>query len=61
MKYSIKVSDVIDRPDGSAEVQLAFDDDFANWFCKSQKLQAFDQDVFDKWFLDAITTKLENQ
>ena len=59
MKYSIKVSEIIDRPDGSADVQLVIDEDFMVWFCQTYKLDRFDQDVFNKWFIDTLTNKLE--
>ena len=50
----IDVIDVVDQPDGSAELHIDFDEEFKEWFKSSEGLKRFSQKRFEKFVLNAL-------
>ena len=55
----IYVESISDNEDGSANVQLNCSDEFIEWFIKDNKLEEWDQELFQKWFEEAITETIK--
>lgn len=56
--FMMKIVEVVDNDDDTATAYLELEDGFKTWFCESNNLQEFDQKVFEKWFIEAITEAL---
>lgn len=56
--FMMKVAEVIDNDDDTATVYLEVEDGFKTWFTESNNLEEFDQKVFEKWFIEAITESI---
>jgi hypothetical protein len=50
----IKVVDIVDNPDGSASVTFEADDEFKEWFKKTNNLKKWSQKRFNRFLQDAI-------
>ena len=53
-RFLLKVTDVIDQPDGSAIVQFDVDENFVIWFCHHKNITEFDKDIFQDWFVKIL-------
>tara|TARA_Y100000034_G_scaffold124946_1_gene173827 strand:+ start:6755 stop:6964 length:210 start_codon:yes stop_codon:yes gene_type:complete len=58
MSEPIKILEIVENEDGTAEVSLDISDEFQAWFKKSQDLQRWSPKRFEKWFIEALTKGL---
>ncbi|MAF43508.1 MAG: hypothetical protein CMI54_04965 [Parcubacteria group bacterium] len=58
--FQIKVVDVIENEDGSAEVEFNVSEEFINWFKEKEGLKRWSQKRFEKWFAKAMKESLKN-
>lgn len=57
---SIKVVDIVEQPDKSAIVHLDLHDDFIAWFCDHKKIEKFDNEIFQQWFIEILSQQIED-
>ena len=56
---TIKIIEITENEDGTANVVLDLSDEFISFFCNFKGLQEFDRDIFNEWFLEAIQTAVD--
>tara|TARA_Y100000310_G_scaffold271911_1_gene286635 strand:+ start:413 stop:619 length:207 start_codon:yes stop_codon:yes gene_type:complete len=56
----IKVSEVVENDDGSANVVFDCDDEFEKWFLETHNLTEWDHDIFEKWILNILLEKFKS-
>jgi len=58
---TIKVIDVVDNEDGSANVNLELSDEFIELFCELEGLTEFSKEKFDAWFIEALSEAVKKE
>lgn len=58
---TIKIIEITENEDGTANVVLDLSDEFISFFCNFKGLQEFDRDIFNEWFLEAIQTAVDTR
>ena len=56
---TIRVIEITENEDGTANVILDLSDEFISFFCNLKGLQEFDKELFNEWFLEAIQTAVD--
>ena len=55
----IKIVELIENKDGSAEFQLEVDDDFRRRWMESENLVEWDEDKFKEFFIESVKKAVE--
>ena len=61
MKVPIKVTEIETLPDGSAKIQVEYDDDVKAMLMRAWGLTEWDENIAQKEFLKAIREGLKNR
>ena len=57
-EHEVKILDIKDREDGTADIVLEMSETFKKWFIEKENLEDWDEAIFQKRFLEAIQRKV---
>ena len=58
-RFKIKISDITENEDGSANMTFDLSDEFCAWFKEIENLKRWSPKRFEKWVLKALEHKLQ--
>jgi len=50
----LEIINFVDQPDGSTIVEIDISDEFTEWYVKEFELEEWDNEHFNKWFIDCL-------
>ena len=53
-EHEVKIIEIKDREDGTADIVLEMSESFRQWFIKKENIEEWDESLFQKRFLDVL-------